>query len=615
MRKKKKASYSLKERFSYWFDNRMAKGSLGFIRILIAVSVVLAVLIAGLIILLRFNEEGEVASVFWDSIATVINAWMPSFEDGSPGYLILMSITAIAGVLFTSVLIGIITSTIEEKIVDLKKGNSIVLERDHLVVLGFNQGEYTLISQLILAAEGKSDCIVLADAMEREEMERLLDENLDIPKNFRIVCRTADITDPASIEKCSIETSRAVIISPIEDKRAIKCILAVSALMQEKQCPDVRVNVIISKKQHRIPPSIAQRHNITTLQINEILAKMIAHSCTQMGLSETLRELFNFEGSEFYLMEIPEAVDKTFENLMLRLDGAVPAGVLRGEEVLLNPDHDFMIRKGDRVLVFAEQSDSARLEPEAEPEAAEGQYVKLINSEDITDTVIMGHNETLPVILRELPESVTHVILVNQRLTTEEREELDSVAEGRDLIVNYYDKDPHSEKTMLQVAQLAEHVVILGDHDKSEDDADMEAIFLLLNLNDIRTRYDLNFNITVELQKEHNHKLVSQGDYTDFLVSSNMSSLFLAQLAERPELVGVFREILSNEGNELYLKNVGDSNLAGTHTVRELRKRVLRSGYILLGFVDSEKRSTFNHPLDEVITLPPDYDLIVLGKD
>ena len=121
--------FTLKERFQYWFDNRMTKGSLGLIRALIVVSVILAVTMAALIILLGFNEEGEVASVFWDSIATVINAWMPSFEDGSPGYVIIMAITAISGVLFTSVLIGIITSAIEEKIDNLKRGNSFVLEK------------------------------------------------------------------------------------------------------------------------------------------------------------------------------------------------------------------------------------------------------------------------------------------------------------------------------------------------------------------------------------------------------------------------------------------------------------------------------------------------------
>ncbi len=213
--------FTLKERFQYWFDNRMTKGSLGLIRALIVVSVILAVTMAALIILLGFNEEGEVASVFWDSIATVINAWMPSFEDGSPGYVIIMAITAISGVLFTSVLIGIITSAIEEKIDNLKRGNSLVLEKDHIVVLGFYPGEYTLLNQLILAAAENPACIVIAEDMERQEMEQNILENLDIPKNVRIVCRTVDITDPASIEKCSVETCKTVIVAPTDDLKTI----------------------------------------------------------------------------------------------------------------------------------------------------------------------------------------------------------------------------------------------------------------------------------------------------------------------------------------------------------------------------------------------------------
>ena len=326
-------TFSLRERFRYWFDNRMTGGSLGFIRILIAASLLLAVFMAALIILLGFGGEGETASVFWDSIATVINAWMPSYEDGSLGYLILMSLTAIAGLLFTSVFIGIITSAIEEKIDNLKRGNSQVIERDHIVVLGFSPGEYTLLSQLILAAAGKPACVVLAEDMDRADMEDDLHENLELPENFRIVCRTVDITDPASLEKCSVETCRTVIVSPADDMKTIKAILAVSALLEDKGAPEISVNAIISKNEHRFPPSIAETNNISTLQTSSILAKMIAHSCTQTGLSEAFREIFNFEGSEFYLIDLPGIGSLTFEDLSLRLDGASPAGIYRdGDE-------------------------------------------------------------------------------------------------------------------------------------------------------------------------------------------------------------------------------------------------------------------------------------------
>ena len=607
-------TFTLKERFKYWFDNKITKGSLGFIRVLIIASVLFALVVAGLIILFGFHEKGEEASVFWDSIATVINAWMPSFEDGSPGYLILMSLVAIAGLLFTSVLIGIITSAIEEKISGLKRGNSLVLEKDHIIVLGFYPGEYTLLQQLIFAAVGEPACVVLAEDMEREEMEQLINENLEVPRNFRIICRTVDITDPASIEKCSVETCKTIIVNPTDDVRTVKAVLAVSALLKEKDIQGVRVNAIVSKNEHRFPPSIAKANNISTLPTNNIMARMIAHSCTQTGLSETFREIFNFEGSEFYLAEIPGIEGISFEELMVRVDHATPAGVFRDGSVLMNPPADYLLKETDRILVFSEEDDSLKMETSA-PELQIAAVPLPPEEEEPTDAVIIGHNETLPTILRELPENVSHVYLVDQKTTQETRDNLQAVAAARNLELIYHQGNPKMESVLTELAKMAAHIVILCDHNEDPELADMEVIFLLLNLRDIRKRFDLNFNITVEMQKEHNAKLAGHGDHTDFLVASSMSSLILAQLAESPELDEVFREILSNRGNELYLKKVGQMHLEGEHTIRELRQIMLKQGCILLGDLDEDKHSTFNRSLDEKITLSAEDCLIVIAKD
>lgn len=605
--------FTLRNRFNYWFDNRMSRGVLGLIRVLIVASVMFAILIAGLIILMGFNNEGEVASVFWDGIATVINAEMPSFEEGGMGYLLLMSAIAIAGVLFTSVLIGIFTSAIEERITDLKRGNSLVLEKDHIVVLGFHSREYTLLKQLILAAAGKPTCIVVAENMDREEMEQKIAENLTIPDNVRIVCRTVDITDPVSIEKCSVETCKTIIVNPMNDLRTIKTILAVSALLDEKGVPEISVNAIISKTEYRFPPSIAEANNISTLETNRIIAKMIAHSCTQTGLSETFREVFNFEGSEFYLTSIAGIDGVKFENLTVCMAGAVPVGIYRGGKVVLNPAADFVLREDDRILIFAEESDRAWLAA-APRDGKASVEVNMVDVADETHTVIIGNNETLPTILAELPENVSRVYLAGGRVSEQEWGELEEIALGRGLVLKSYEGNLRSEKVLRELAQMAEHIVILNDHDKDVESADMEAMFLLLNLRDIRKRYGLSFNITCEMQREHNQRLVMRGDHTDFLVASRMSSLILAQLAENPELIDVFREILSNRGNELYLKDVSLMGLEGSYTVRDLRRIMLRQGYILLGLLDADKRSRFNPPLDEVLTLGSEDSLIVLGE-
>jgi hypothetical protein len=274
-----------------------------------------------------------------------------------------------------------------------------------------------------------------------------------------------------------------------------------------------------------------------------------------------------------------------------------------------------MIEDDDQILVFSMKSDSASL-GEAQADPLPILEAPVIPKEDLTNTVIIGRNETLRVILDELPENVMHVYLAGSNPSEDEREELSKIAAARNLTLSYYDGDLTSEKVLLDLAYLAEHIVILNNHDDDvEQEADMEAILLLLNLRDIRTRYKLKFNITVEMINEHNHGLVDIDDHTDFLVASSISSLILAQLSESPKLIGVFSELLANDGNELYLKKASQMRVTGKYSFRTLRRIMLHNGYILLGYHNTEKHSFFNCPADEMITLTEKDELIVIGKD
>ena len=615
MKKEKtgRRSFSIVERYRYWFDNKMANGSLGFLRILITGSLFQGFIICGLILLFGVYGDSSPGSVVWDTFATLINGWFPFYEEGSIAYLILMAMTAIAGLMFTSVLIGIVASSIEEKMRNLRSGNSFVLEKNHIIVLGFYPGEYTLLRELILSSAGQPGCIVIAEDLERETMEQNIRENLDVPGNFRIVCRRADITDPSSLEKCSFETCRTVIVSPTEDMRTIKTILAVTVLLEKKGIPEVSINAIIANSKYRFPPSIAETNHITTLEINDMIAKIIAHTCTQTGLSEAFREVFRFEGSEFYLIDLRDSSGLSFQELIMRLNGGVPVGIYREGRIILKPPADCRLLKSDKLLVFSEERDSVKLEDPVSgqltvPEALSD------NAHKSTNTVIIGHNEALPVIIKELPENVSQVYLAGQNTSAEMQDELERLASERELRLDYYQGDLGSEKGLTELAGMAKHIVILNDHEQEPEEADTETIFLLLNLREIRKRFGLKFNITVEMQNEHDQMLVSRGDHTDFLVSSSMSALILAQLSENPELIDAFKEILSNDGNELLLKKVEKMHLEGTYTVRELRLSMLKQGYILLGDMDSEKHSTFNRSLDDKVTLTSEDKLIVLGE-
>ena len=226
---------------------------------------------------------------------------------------------------------------------------------------------------------------------------------------------------------------------------------------------------------------------------------------------------------------------------------------------------------------------------------------------------MIGYNETLPIILRELPENVRQVFLAGERGPEAVRDAVKEVAAARGIRLKRCKQDPRTEAGLMEIAQRAEHIVVLNDHEKDDDDADMESIFLLMNLRDIRARCGLRFNITAEMRAERNQNLVADGDRTDFVVASSMSSLCLAQLAESPELLGVFRELLSNEGSELFLKSAAQLGLTGTHTAAQLRAIAGAERYVLLGFIRGGE-SVFNPPLSMETTLADSDMLIVLGE-
>ena len=605
--------FTLKQKFSYWFDTQMARGSGALIKLLAVFTVLVIGIITALAFAFGYNAEEYGVDVFWDSFATVINAWMPYYEDGegSIGYLIIMTIAALVGLLITSVLIGIVSTAIEEHIEGLKEGKSIVLEKDHIVILGFVPGEYTLIRQVILAAENTKRCIVIGADMKCEEMKELIYENVDVPKNVRLIFRTIDIFDPASIEKCSLQTCRNILITPMNDKDTVKALLAVSLIINSTDNEKVRVGALVSRNEYEFPETAAQRHNVTTIQIHHVITRMIAHSCTQTGLSDTFREIFAFEGNEFYVISNPCPEGITFKELTYKMDGAVLMGILRDGKSILNPEGDFEIRTDDRLIVFAKNRDAARIVNTDYREMPMALYKE---DEDSRKVAIIGYNPSFELLLKELPENIDEVVSAGvDRNFESEVQRIGHSCEGRTFSV--YDKDIRNDENLLELAKQVNHFVLLRDYETDEEDADLKTIFLIMKLRDLRTRYSLEFNITAEMCKKSNQNLISGDEHIDYVVASNMSSLFLAQLSENYEIVDVFKEILARRGNEFYLKKAGNFGCNGEYTTLQLRNMALLNKYIFIGYMSAHSfESHFNPGLEEKNVIDPEDYLIVLGE-
>lgn len=602
-------------RFRYWFDNQMSRGSLTLIKLLSIVTLVIVAVVAALVMLTEAGQEMGVFGSLWESFSTIINAWMPSAEDGDGSllYLVLMAVAAISGLLITSVLIGIISSAIEEKITSLKQGNSLVMEEGHTVIIGFEPGEFTLLSQLIVAADDHPTCIVVAGDQPRDEMEEAIRGNLDIPKNVRIICRTVDIYDAASLERCALSEAKSIIIRPGNDAQIVKTLLAVTQLIDPEAERRPEICAFVSRRRHMLPAGFREKHHITMLYAGDAIAKIIARAATQPGISTAFEEMLNFEGYDLYFVSLPAAAGLTFRQLTQRMDRSVPLGISRDGRCLLNPDPDTLIGETDLLLVFAPDEDEVELLDSA-PATEEKKAPKPIFA-PAGRIGIIGANRRLKTILEELPEDVSEALIFGTG-EKEAKKLLSTLSEPLQAKLRFLPDNVSKPEGLETVAQAVDHIILLNSDEMDEEEADFESILRILRLRELRERNDLTYNITAEMCRENNQQLVADNEGVDFVVASNISSLFLVQLAEEPRLYGVFKELLSNEGNELFIRSAAELGCTGTLSLARLRRLVMEEGYLLLGWLPAgEKEIRFDMGLEEELTLTGADRLVVLGEE
>jgi len=599
--------YKLSDKLKYWLDKQLSKGTASIIKLL-SICVISIVIFVSVVIVLFKLRDGFLEA-FWDSLATIVNAWMPSSEDGEAGYIILNTITAIVGLFFTSILIGVISSGIEAKLDSIRNGNSIVIEKDHTVILGYTLGEHGLLNQLIIATGDKKRCIVIYTDIEKSEIEQDLHNNVDIPKNIEVICRHGDITNINDLRYCSIDKARVIIINALNDNIRIKALLAVSML--KKEYPERNANIIacVSDEQHLLPRNKTDNKNIIMLKTDDIMAKMIAHTATEPGLSVAFKELLNFEGNELYFEKDERFYGKSVFELAIYIDKATLMGVKHNDRIVLNPDRDMVVLEGDEVLLFEEDEHKYEIRDIDLKNITDREF-KDTEKEPKGTLYIFGNNVLLETIIRELPSDITDIVLVQHGE--------DQPAYSRDLVKKEHISvfKGNYQKNLSRIAASASHFVILADRTIDEEDSDIKNILLLLKLMNLKEVNDYTYNVTIELNMENSYNVAMKDDEIDYIVSSNIASLVLAQMSENTELEGVFEELLSNKGNELYSKPLKPFNLSTKHdySFGALKQIVLTYGYTLIGYSHNDEMN-LNVDLEKRIAFNKNDRLIVLGRE
>ena len=349
MKKRKifrKSKYSFIDILRYHFDNFISRGIKGVV-LLLFVSTLIFVLVVTTITV-RIGG-GEARTVLWNNLAAAINSWWPfSFDEDEISNVVLISraVIAIFGLFFTSILIGVISERIETKVRELRRGKSNVIEKNHLIVAGYDFNNITLLKELINASY-YSRKILIIDNGNKDEIENHIYTNIDVPNNVKIIVRTFETWDMENLKKCNLESSSAIVIHPMSDLKTLKTIMAIKKIL--RAYPNSKTHIVSGINDSDYMINFSNEKDVM-FQINNLIAKIIAVSNNQVGLAKILTSIISFEGSEFYISSNNSWKGKTFLELMGGMVNAVPVGILRENSYIIAPNYDEVLLNQDELL-------------------------------------------------------------------------------------------------------------------------------------------------------------------------------------------------------------------------------------------------------------------------
>lgn len=631
--------HSMSARLRYAFDNYMSRGTVALIgglfvlSLLVIVVISVVVLLSGTLLASPATEGIDTAELLWRSLLRTLDPGTMGADTGSVPFVLAMLTVTLGGIFIVATLIGVISTGIQGKIDELRKGRSIVLEVDHTVILGWSPQVFDIIGEIVLANANKRNqrIVVLADR-DKVEMETEIHRRLPNTLTTRVVCRSGSPIDLDDLALASLQSSRSIIVlSPVAedpDTDVIKTLLAITNDPTRRPEPYHVVTEIRDPRNVEVA-RLASRGEAQLVLGGELIGRIAAQTCRQPGLSIVYMELLDFGGDEIYFFEEPALVGQQFGEALAAFGTSSLIGLAgAGEQPHLNPPMERVIAAGDRLIFIAEDDDTiVRADPPGGAPREELIVAGADAQSGIERTLVLGWNSRTPQLLVELDRYVSQgsqVLVIAEGLGVADQAE----AVGRRLVrleLSFRAGETTDRATLNSVtAEGYQHVVVMSYSDMlDEQRADARTLVTLLHLRDIEAQRGESFTIVSEMLDVRNRALAHVTRADDFIVSGKLVSLTMSQLAENPLLRAVFDDLFDEEGSEVYLKAAGDyvrlDEPVDYYTVVESARRrgQVAFGYRVLDDADQPGKSfgvVINPDKAQYVTFTADDKIIVLAE-
>jgi voltage-gated potassium channel Kch len=632
---------SWRDKLRYRFENTLSRGPIAIIGWLALLSAAIVLLAAATLALLGIGTDPADPG---SQLGLVEGAWQSMLHSMDPGTLagdtgwtlrLPMLLVTVGGIFIVSMLIGTITSGLESRLDELRKGRSRVIETNHTLILGWSSKVFSIIGELVIANENQKDpCIVILADRDKVHMEDDIRAKFPSTKNTKVICRSGNPLDLDDLAVVEPHSARSIVVLAPEandkpDIHVIKSVLAITNNPDRRQEPYHIVAEIRDEKNLEAAHLVGGEEAVF-VQGEDLIARVTAQTCRQSGLSVVYTELLDFDGAEIYFADAGALAGQTYRQALSAYEESAVMGLMRASgEVLVNPPMNTRIMAGDQVIAISEDDDTLVQSTQMPPMPDAAALASGTRAEAEPErTLILGFNEKTLAVIRELDNYVapgSEITVICRREGAHEQLKALAPKLQRQRLRAAADGDIAS-RAILEAVKAAEfdHIIVMSYTHLPMQEADAQTLICLLHLRNIAEAAGVDLNIVSEMMDMRNRALAQVARADDFIVSDKLVSLMLSQLSENKHLDRVFRTLFAAEGSEIYIRPMSDYIRPGVpvnfHTVLEAaaRRGETAIGYRLLVHSQDASRGfgvKVNPNKSETVTFAVEDKIIVLAED
>lgn len=593
----------MKNRLKKWFSIKKDHNARGILLItIIGFNIFLWFISSVIAFLIAPTHYGTVVKALWSSGIT----WMlePGFYDPTvPIAIRFISIIVIliSMITFTGGIIGYVANVFSTIIDNAKKGKNKLFLYDHILILNWNYKGLELIADY--RYDDDTNTVVILSDVPKENIEKDIQRKLyskhQVNKKLNIIVREGEVFSKSDLMSVCVERAKTIIILADEknhqstahiDMLAMKTLMLVANL----KLPDETTILVEVKEQKSvelineyIAKNTERSHQILAILPDELMGRLIAQTLLMPMLNKVYKELFSFEGAEFYTID--EVVPRTY---METHHHAIP-----------------IYRNNHKLYVLSESQEMINHMREVPLSSYKPIVLKDQSRYQEKHIVIFGKNHKLPYILDsiKLYEKENNTTIKVSMIESNEAKDIQSFTQSNNKI---------------------DHILILSEDDLSPEEFDSDVLVTLLMTQELAKKH--HAEIIIELLDPRHFDIAQSYNVKNTIISNEYVSKLMTQLSKNRHLYDLFIDLLTYdpldseaETYEVYAyqaKDVIQSVLPLTFASKaEMIYSFYMSGnqdYIVIGYASKDQFEIFKGDLDiieDIVVEPEDY-LIMICK-